>query len=370
MSVDSYRLPGFIAWTRSRYCPQLGSENTYEKQLKVYNNPQKWEDAAKENLNLWTEYNLYLDECSYIAKGLENMHIPFKVTAAENDKVIAYNQGVTRLVEQKLSDYTGLNLGTKRTAYLAFHPSDYGAVQYLSYMFTNARFTKEQNEFGDRLYSYTYSSQYPVNKEHCFASYMFYVPYPMLDDFKAYAKSNDIRYGHPTAASANTTGYYEGVNLIVEAFDMPIVEDFLFCQYDYELNTHLTCGFGTAPFERRNPSKLNKINPEKNIESQGTWGAFSRTDPWHYDHTTFQIKDTSTGEIKSVGGDLLKDESWWVPTFDYDKKGLHVYNSKALEHSSFRFAIEDGIRYINNQRETESVDDYDPNEDQIFTDED
>ena len=350
MALTSCRLPGYIAWLKSRYCPGNVADT-----LALYQEPDSWMAAFEKNTGSCIGFSLPKDETDFVTEGLAGMRIPYLLHTEENSHKLSYVRNADRLVNGKFSSLTGKTFVSEDTALLFIHPSDLGALKYLDYKYTLSRFSAEENSFGDMLYAGTYSSQYRVNSDRCFASFLFFVPSWLLTDFKSFAKENDIRFGHPTAAAVNNESFSEGVTLIAEAFDMPLIEQYLFAKLDAEANTHQVSLNGDAPFERRSPAKMSGKKKDRSGVSQGTDGAFSRSVPWHYFGSAVSVTDAGTGKETKLPCTEMADGSWWYPAGLYDEKGLHVYNSKALQESSFQNDLAACAEYLKNRIEKGAI---------------
>lgn len=234
--------PGFTAFTAwSRY--SLHSTKL-EESLNAYNNPKIWQRIfeSEESSPYHTMYVEPVAAAKFIMQGLDKMKIPY-CRMKEDRHIRKATAREKKLLRNVLPDSFA-----DTDEDISFFTSQYdeGAVVYWMYEYTKTLFTKEQLRYGNELY---YGTDW-WNKEQDPAGYLFYVPSSTMQWFMHWAENHQITIGYPDAGWLG--GYSEnGVYLITEYSNMPLINDAMHEIQHMDLSTHIIGMERNAPTEER-----------------------------------------------------------------------------------------------------------------------
>lgn len=247
--TPSGKKPGSVAFTLSRYAN--GSEAATGELDALYNHPDKWDECFHSAKNVESLHSCVLlkDAADYVMCGLRKMNIPYdqydygkKIKQAQQEDRQLYNRFLT---ENANMDYVEF----------AVDQADMGAVNYLKECFTKTKFSPEELELGRKLY-YDTNEQREANGETDpnIGSFLFYINGYDMENFREYAQKYNIRFGYPEAGHLMTY-YYDGVWLITELHNLPLIEKYRQWSVHLAFSTHRISVKGSAPWELRENSQ-------------------------------------------------------------------------------------------------------------------
>lgn len=325
ISPNNYKKCGSLAFSGSRY--DIYRDNGNDE---IYNDTAKWYDHFKKSPEVYYIRIDSADEIKYIEKRLDELDVPYFDTS-DKDWIKNTGNGARKLNTQHnlLNEkiHKVIDQEAKKSEFvdrICVSKLDHDVLSYLHYEYMLTKFTKEELDLGDELYRRSLDARKRKDPDACFAAYLFNIPDLYLDEFKKFARENDIRWGHPRTPDLNRYDTSNVITLIVEAFDMPITERFVQTVYDKIMCMHEISYKHDAPWELRTPCK-----PSKDYSSVN-----SLSEPWHFDVPGAKFKMMNLdGKSAYFPLSLMHGQNWVNPISLYDEEGLHVDNAKAFNNS-------------------------------------
>ncbi len=304
------RKPGQMAFLlASRYAAGLNSD---KNRTYLYEHPKAWEKnyLSDPQDTVSTIFRMPADEGDYVRRGLNKMGIPYKAVPKDMH-MEEYRLAEAAMLRDVL--YKEMqNAGPSDTMVeFCVHKFDIGAVLYWTYQFTKTKFTREELAYGKTLFRSTIRNRMESGEtDPEVAAYLFFVPYNFFEAFKQYSTEMNIRFGYPDADWLETD-YYDGVYLITEFSNMPVVDHWLHRIMHQRFSMHGVSITGNAPCDER-------------YFHQNQESVLVTEEPWHYKtgSVTARVievgsKGIKTGQKLSIPGKTLLG----IPTC-YAKKDL------------------------------------------------
>lgn len=327
---------GFGAFMSSGYHVPLSSQ---DENMKIYQNTEKWNNIFLGELGASSEIVLRKDEMDYVKDNLNRLHIPYidngKLVAAMRNSVKKDHMIVSMMCNDSVIQSSD---GFPDTESINVMPRDKGTVDYIRYLFVLAHFEPKCNEFGSALTSLSYKERSERFDEDIIkqrpGAYVFFIPHEHLNGFIEFAEKNCIRIGHPKAPKYNSVGFYTGVYLAVELYNMPLIEDYLHSLYSDSFSVHSVSLHHNAPYEKRYREKPMK-------DRNGAFhsgGIISESKP-------FRNPDEITS-AEAAGGTVNLPKSFFddgqntLSTAEYEKAGFYVDNDDRFKNDVLRRYID------------------------------
>ena len=286
-----------LAFSRvSRYSPNSADLSLVEN---VYNRPETWMktfDSEATNRDCVPLSSFQADEANYIVRRLKEMKVPVRKIPIERSIIAAERKEqrkVAAVIAISESDYE--EQIKKRSEY-AYHRSDSGYVHYLIHEYTKTKFTAEELVYGNLLYYSSVDCRKKNEPNSKLASYLFYVPHGYIENFQDIAKRANIKYGYPDVPCIQP-GWTNGVYLITEYSNMPLIDKFLHWVKHTAFTSHMVSIEHDAPYEQR-------------FYNQNQISVMIRRRPWHLKKGKKILAKNLDGTSAMIPAEILSENPW------------------------------------------------------------